>query len=81
MSVKRTKDESLKHVVAVGYTLARSLMFINSCINPILYVFVGQNFKEKFWRSIHSVFENAFVEESTKSCCGDENVIVASSNF
>ncbi|XP_040182812.1 chemokine-like receptor 1 [Rana temporaria] len=80
MSVKRTKDNCLKHVIAVGYPLARSLMYINSCINPILYVFVGQNFKEKFWRSIHSVFENAFVEEYTKSYCGVENVIVASSN-
>ncbi|XP_077312869.1 N-formyl peptide receptor 3-like [Lithobates pipiens] len=81
MSVKRTKDKSLNHVVAVGYPLARSLMYINSCINPILYVFVGQNFKEKFWRSIHSAFENDFVEEPTKLCCGAENVIVASSNF
>ncbi|XP_018426060.1 PREDICTED: chemokine-like receptor 1 [Nanorana parkeri] len=53
----------LKYVVMIAIPLSKNLAVINSCINPILYVFVGRDFKEKFWRSFGSIFESAFMEE------------------
>ncbi|XP_069057341.1 chemerin-like receptor 1 [Pleurodeles waltl] len=45
--------------------LASSLAYFNSCLNPILYFFMGRDFKDMFRRSILSVFERAFNEEQT----------------
>ncbi|XP_078511611.1 chemerin-like receptor 1 [Lissotriton helveticus] len=51
----------------IGVPITTSLAFINSCVNPILYVFVGRDFKEKFRTSILAVLENAFIEEASQS--------------
>ncbi|MCI4388062.1 hypothetical protein PGIGA_G00081170 [Pangasianodon gigas] len=45
--------------------LVISLAYINSCMNPILYVFMGQDFKEKIKLSLRRVFEKAFSEDTT----------------
>ncbi|XP_062996049.1 chemerin-like receptor 1 [Elgaria multicarinata webbii] len=58
--------EELHLVLAIGLPLTSSLAFINSCLNPILYVFMGHDFKEKLRRSLFSVFEDAFAEESSQ---------------
>ncbi|ROL54987.1 C3a anaphylatoxin chemotactic receptor [Anabarilius grahami] len=50
---------------AVG-PLAISLAYINSCLNPILYVFMGQDFKNRVKLSLRRVFERAFSEEGTQ---------------
>ncbi|XP_048037783.1 C3a anaphylatoxin chemotactic receptor-like [Megalobrama amblycephala] len=50
---------------AVG-PLAISLAYFNSCLNPILYVFMGQDFKNKVKLSLRRVFERAFSEEGTQ---------------
>ncbi|XP_030068033.1 chemokine-like receptor 1 [Microcaecilia unicolor] len=57
----------LRQVVKYGTPLASSLAFLNSCVNPILYVFIGKDFKEKLRTSILAVFENAFSEEHTQT--------------
>ncbi|XP_051540723.1 C3a anaphylatoxin chemotactic receptor-like [Myxocyprinus asiaticus] len=46
--------------------MAVSLAYFNSCLNPVLYVFMGQNFKEKFKLSLRRIFESAFSEEGTQ---------------
>ncbi|XP_048037288.1 C3a anaphylatoxin chemotactic receptor-like [Megalobrama amblycephala] len=46
--------------------LAISLAYFNSCLNPILYVFMGQDFKNKVKLSLRRVFERAFSEEGTQ---------------
>ncbi|XP_026540367.1 chemokine-like receptor 1 [Notechis scutatus] len=54
-------------VLRFGVPLVTSLAFINSCLNPILYVFMGQDFKKKLRQSLFTIFENAFTEENSQN--------------
>ncbi|KAM3923176.1 chemerin-like receptor 1 [Leptodactylus fuscus] len=51
------------NVFLIGIPLTSILAYLNSCVNPFLYVFFGRDFKDNFWRSIQSVFEKAFNED------------------
>ncbi|XP_077312886.1 chemerin-like receptor 1 [Lithobates pipiens] len=64
LSANYGEDENLFYITFVGIPITSSLAFINSCINPILYVFMGRDFKQKFHSSLRSIFERAFSEES-----------------
>ncbi|XP_044189103.1 chemokine-like receptor 1 [Thunnus albacares] len=57
----------LELVVTIGVPLATSLAYLNSCLNPLLYVFMVQDFKDKVRKSILNVFETAFREEVSHS--------------
>ncbi|XP_019368225.1 PREDICTED: chemokine-like receptor 1 [Gavialis gangeticus] len=61
---KHSSSHELKMALYIGFPLASSLAFFNSCINPILYVFMGQDFRDTFQQSILSAFEGAFSEDS-----------------
>ncbi|KAL8219436.1 UNVERIFIED_CONTAM: hypothetical protein K2H54_024584 [Gekko kuhli] len=65
LEIRSYEDPTLHLAVIIGIPLTSSLAFINSCLNPILYVFMGHNFKERLRRSIVSVFEDAFTEEQS----------------
>ncbi|ETE63055.1 G-protein coupled receptor 1, partial [Ophiophagus hannah] len=54
---------NMQMALYTGFPLVSCLAFINSCLNPIFYVFMGQNFRETLRRSLFSAFENAFTEE------------------
>ncbi|XP_028622312.1 formyl peptide receptor 2-like [Grammomys surdaster] len=54
-----------------GYTIldmlfhpTSSLAYFNSCLNPILYVFMGQDFRETLIHSLPSILERALSEDS-----------------
>ncbi|XP_039978822.1 chemokine-like receptor 1 [Xiphias gladius] len=58
---------TLCHVIVIGVPITSTLAFLNSCLNPLLYVFMGQDFKDKVRKSILNVLETAFQEEETRS--------------
>ncbi|KAM6223576.1 fMet-Leu-Phe receptor-like [Rhynchocyon petersi] len=44
--------------------MTSALAFFNSCLNPMLYVFVGQDFREKLIHSLPASLERALSEDS-----------------
>ncbi|XP_069496581.1 chemerin-like receptor 1 [Ambystoma mexicanum] len=49
-------------VYYVAIPLSKCLAMFNSCINPILYVFIGHEFKDIVRKSLLQVFKSAFEE-------------------
>uniref|UniRef100_A0A3Q4GWY6 Formyl peptide receptor 1 n=1 Tax=Neolamprologus brichardi TaxID=32507 RepID=A0A3Q4GWY6_NEOBR len=60
-------SEILDDITTIGLPIATSMAFLNSCLNPLLYVFMGQDFKDKVRKSILIVLESAFQEEVSRS--------------
>ncbi|XP_026040414.1 chemokine-like receptor 1 [Astatotilapia calliptera] len=60
-------NETLVYVIAVGNPLTRSLAFFTSCLNPLLYVFMGQDFKKEIRKSILNWLETAFQDVEAHS--------------
>ncbi|XP_034553491.1 chemokine-like receptor 1 [Notolabrus celidotus] len=56
-------NSSLAIVVQIGGTLSVCLAYLNSCLNPILYVFMCDEFQSKLKKSICLVFESALAED------------------
>ncbi|KAM4735261.1 chemerin-like receptor 1 [Anableps anableps] len=54
---------NLSNIVQIGGSLSVSLAFMNSCLNPILYVFMCDEFQKKLKQSIWLVLENALAED------------------
>lgn len=56
-----------KQVVATVGHVGVSLAFLNSCLNPILYVFMCDEFQKKLKQSICHVLESALADEHLSS--------------
>ncbi|XP_008851594.1 N-formyl peptide receptor 2 [Nannospalax galili] len=50
-----------------------SLAFFNSCLNPMLYVFMGQDFRERLIQSLPASLERALSEDSAQTNVTDTN--------
>lgn len=73
-------SETLRHVITYGAPITTSLAFLNSCMNPLLYVFMGQDFKDKVRKSILNVLETAFQEEVSRSYTYTNSMVTSRSN-
>ncbi|XP_077312216.1 N-formyl peptide receptor 2-like [Lithobates pipiens] len=56
-------DYNYWFLIEISRRVTTFLAYSNSCINPLLYVFIGQDFKQKFWSAIKSAFERTFIED------------------
>ncbi|XP_067274811.1 chemerin-like receptor 1 [Pseudorasbora parva] len=50
-------------VISIGLTIGTTVAAANSFLNPVLYVFMGNDFRKKFRSSILSKIENAIGED------------------
>lgn len=63
IELKAKNNPDLWNIVRIGGPLAVSLAFMNSCLNPILYVFMCDEFQKKLKQSICFVLESALAED------------------
>ncbi|KTG40670.1 hypothetical protein cypCar_00030444 [Cyprinus carpio] len=60
-------SESAKKVLLKTEAVMNCLAFLNSCLNPILYVFMCDEYKKKLKQSLLPVLETAFAEVHQKA--------------
>ncbi|XP_023138947.2 chemerin-like receptor 1 [Amphiprion ocellaris] len=63
IELKISSNTELVNIVRIGGPLAGCLAFLNSCLNPILYVFMCDEFLKKLKQSICLVLESALTED------------------
>ncbi|XP_060906799.1 chemerin-like receptor 1 [Labrus mixtus] len=61
--LQSSNTQGHKIIVKIGGQLSVCLAYLNSCLNPILYVFMCEEFKKKLNRSICFVLESALAED------------------
>lgn len=57
-------NKALNNVLGIGIPLSTNLAFLNSCLNPILYVFMCDEFQKKLQQSVCHVLESALAEDA-----------------
>ncbi|XP_065136693.1 C3a anaphylatoxin chemotactic receptor-like isoform X2 [Paramisgurnus dabryanus] len=62
-AVKYNWSDSAHKVINSAGSFIQYLICVNSCVNPILYVFMCDEYKKKLKKSLLLVFEGAFTEE------------------
>ncbi|KAM6094556.1 C3a anaphylatoxin chemotactic receptor [Chlamydotis macqueenii] len=66
LSLVSTLGTGLRESLVLWDHLSTALAYANSCINPLLYVFVGRDFRAKAQQSVQGILEGAFTEEPTR---------------
>ncbi|NXC07103.1 C3AR protein, partial [Orthonyx spaldingii] len=67
LSIVPSLETGLMESLILWDHLSTALAYANSCINPLLYVFVGRDFRAKVQQSMQRILEGAFSEELTSS--------------
>lgn len=67
LSLLAMPGTGFREAVTLWDHLSTALAYANSCINPLLYVFVGRDFRQKARQSVQGILEGAFSEEITRS--------------
>ncbi|XP_046539695.1 N-formyl peptide receptor 2-like isoform X2 [Equus quagga] len=65
--IKEIYFEGKHKIIILLINLTSSLAFFNSCLNPILYVFVGRDFRKKLIHSLPASLERALSEDSAQT--------------
>lgn len=60
----RNRLKGMAQGLRVAVNLTSSLAFFNSCLNPMLYVFMGQDFRERLIQSLPASLERALTEDA-----------------
>ncbi|XP_054478302.1 chemerin-like receptor 1 [Anoplopoma fimbria] len=63
IELKMQNTTDLQNVARIAGPLVLSLAYMNSCLNPILYVFMCDEFQKKLKRSLCFVLESALAED------------------
>ncbi|XP_005951995.1 C3a anaphylatoxin chemotactic receptor-like [Haplochromis burtoni] len=63
IELKAVNNPDLRNIVRIMGPLTVSLAFLNSCLNPILYVFMCEEFTKKLRQSVCFVLESALAED------------------
>ncbi|NWS75314.1 C3AR protein, partial [Crotophaga sulcirostris] len=67
LSLVPTLGTGLAESLILWDHLSTAVAYANSCINPLLYVFVGRDFRAKARQSLQGILEGAFTEETVHS--------------
>nr|XP_019573837.1 PREDICTED: N-formyl peptide receptor 2-like [Rhinolophus sinicus] len=59
--------EDKYNIIILLRILMSSLAFFNSCLNPILYVFMGRDFRKRLIHSLPASLERALTEDSAQT--------------
>lgn len=58
---------NIPHSTLIAMKITSSLAFFNSCLNPMLYVFMGQDFRQRLIHSLPASLERALSEDSAQT--------------
>lgn len=67
-----SNNSPLFHSVSQAEPLIVALAYVNSCINPVIYVIAGQDFQAKMCRSLKAVLRNILSDEGQQASVRDE---------
>nr|XP_024656082.1 chemokine-like receptor 1 [Maylandia zebra] len=81
IELKAVNNPDLWNIVRIMGPLTVSLAFLNSCLNPILYVFMCEEFTKKLRQSICFVLESALAEDHVSSHCTSSTISKMSQKF
>ncbi|MGH0163995.1 UNVERIFIED_CONTAM: hypothetical protein FKN15_046266 [Acipenser sinensis] len=56
-----------KQFLKVGYRISTSIAYLNSCLNPLMYLFVGYSFREGGGVSLLSALKSVFADDPNQA--------------
>lgn len=63
----RERVKNMAQSIVIALKITSPLAFFNSCLNPMVYVFMGQDFRERLIHSLPASLERALSEDSAQT--------------